>query len=218
LLFRVVPRMDKKKSDTERQNTVIPIQAPFDGMIGRLLRQEGSSVSKGDALTTLSDNSEMQVYFNVPEVRYLEYMAEQKQKKQDTDVELLLADRSKFPQTGKLAAIGARFNVETGNIAFRADFPNPDGRLRQGQTGIVLMNRVLKDAIVVPQRATFENLHKRYVYMVDKNNVAHEREIVIQSELDDLYVVKKGVEVGDKIVLEGVRMIRDGERVKVRGS
>jgi len=214
LLFRVVPRMDKKKSDTEKQNTVIPIKAPFDGMVGRLLHHEGSSISKGDTLTTLSDNSEMWVYFNVPEVRYLEYMAEQKQNHQVQDVELLLADQSKFPQTGKLGAIGAKFNNETGNIAFRADFPNPDGRLRHGQTGTVLINRVLKDAIVVPRRATFENLHKRYVYVVDKNNVAHLREIVIQNASEDLFVIKKGVEVGDQIVLEGVELVRDGEKVK----
>ena len=78
----------------------------------------------------------------------------------------------------------------------------------------MLINRVLKDAIVIPQRATFEVLDKRYVYVVDKDHVAHRREIVIQDEAEDLFVVKKGVGVGDKIVLEGVRQVRDGDKVE----
>ena len=73
---------------------------------------------------------------------------------------------------------------------------------------------MLKDAIVIPPRATFEALIKRYVYVVDKNDVVHQREIVIQNEVDDLFVVDTGVAVGDKIVVDGVQMVRDGEKVK----
>ena len=90
----------------------------------------------------------------------------------------MLANGNKFQQIGKIGAIEAEFNNETGNIPFRADFPNPDGLLRHGQTGTVLIRRVLKDAIVIPQRATFEVLDKRYVYVVDKDDVVHQREIV----------------------------------------
>ena len=71
-------------------------------------------------------------------------------------IELVLANGNKFPQPGKIGAIEADFNNETGNIAFRADFPNPDGLLRHGQTGTVLIHRLVKNAIVIPQRATFE--------------------------------------------------------------
>ena len=158
-------------------------QSTFDGIIDRLNEQQGSLVKEGDILTTLSDNSVMWVYFNVPEARYLEYMASPGDK-EDRKIELVLANGSKFPQTGKIGAIEANFNNETGNIPFRADFPNPDGLLRHGQTGNVLIHRVLKDAIVIPQRATFEILDKRYVYVVDKDDVVHQREIVIQHELD----------------------------------
>ena len=79
-----------------------------------------------------------------------------------------------------------------GNIAFRADFPNPDRLLRHGQTGTVLISQVLNDAIVIPQRATLEVLDKRYVYVVDKDDVAHRREIVIQNEVEDQFVVRTG--------------------------
>jgi membrane fusion protein (multidrug efflux system) len=190
------------------------VKAPFTGIVGRLHHQEGSLVEKGEMLTTLSDNSQMRVYFNVPEARYLKYMADRNSQPEDLQIELELASGSKFPQSGKMAAIDANFNNETGTISFLADFPNPDRLLRHGQTGTVLLGRVQKDAIVVPQRATFEMLDKRYVYVVDAQNVAQQREIVVQNELDGLFVVSKGVGVDDKIVLEGALYVRDGDRVE----
>ena len=129
----------------------------------------------------------------------------------------MLANGNKFEQLGKIGAIEADFNNQTGNIPFRADFPNRnpgDRLLRHGQTGTILISRVQNDAIVIPQRATFEVLQKRYVYVVDKDNVAHQREIVIQNELEDLFVIKDGVGVEDKIVLEGIRQVRDGDKVE----
>ncbi len=190
------------------------VRAPFDGMIDRLHEQQGSLIKEGDILTTLSDNSLMWVYFNVPEARYLEYMAGLKQDKEDPRIELELANGSKFPQSGKIGAIEAQFNNETGNIAFRADFPNPDRLLRHGQTGNVLIHRTLTNAIVIPQRATFEILDKRYVYVVGEDDVVHHREIVIQHEMEDIFVIKKGLDVNDKIVLEGVRQVHDGDKVE----
>lgn len=191
------------------------VRAPFDGIVDRLKEQQGSLVKEGDILTTLSDNSVMWVYFNVTEKRYLEYMAEMGQNKQSPDIELVLANHTKFPQVGKIGAIEANFDNETGNISFRADFPNTKERLlRHGQTGTVLVNRLLKAALVIPQRATFENLAKRYVYVVGKDDVAHQREIVIGPVLDDIFVIEGGLNVNDRIVLEGVRQVRDGEKVE----
>src|SRR5204863_2435718 len=106
------------------------VRAPFDGLIDRLHEQEGSLVTERDILTTLSDNSVMWVYFNVPQARYLEYMADEGRSHESSEIELELADHSKFPQTGKIGAIEAKFNNETGNIPFRADFPKPKRLLR----------------------------------------------------------------------------------------
>ncbi len=188
------------------------IRTPFDGMVGRLPRQAGSFVLKGEILTTLSDNSMIRAEFNVPETRYLESMAETRHDKEGQEISLLLANRGRFPQPGQLEAIGAELHA--GNAAFRADFPNPDGLLRHGQTGTVVIRQVRNEAIVIPQRATFEAGDKRYVYVVDKDNVAHRREIVIQDESEDLFVVKEGVGVGEKIVLDEGILVRDGERVE----
>lgn len=200
------------------------IKAPFDGIIDRLLHQQGALVEEGEVLTTLSDNSLMWVYFNLPEKRYLEYMANLK-RNQGLKIELLLANGQKFDQLGKIGAIEADFNNETGNIPFRADFPNPvrevvDGKperlLRHGQTGTVLLSWVENDALVIPQRATFEVLAKRYLFVIDDENVAHQREITVEYELEDLFVIgsRSGVGVNDKIVLEGIRQIRDGDQVE----
>ena len=196
------------------------IKAPFDGIVDRLKDFQGSLVKEGDVLTTLSDNSVMWVYFNVTEKRYLEYMADTDHNKQSIDVVLMLANHSKFPEIGKIdqahniGAIEANFNNETGNIAFRADFPNPKGLLRHGQTGTVLIDRTLKDAIVIPQRSAFENLAKRYVYVVGKDDIVQQREIVIEHELEDIFVISKGLEGNEKIILEGIRQVRDGEKVE----
>lgn len=190
------------------------VKAPFDGIIDRIHCQQGSLVAEGDVLTTLSDNSLMWVYFNVPEARYLEYKASVRENDPDLQVELVLADHSKFPQPGKIGAIEADFNNETGNIAFRADFPNPDGLLRHGQTGNILIHRVLHQSVVIPQRATFEILAKRYVFVVGEDHVIHQREILVQHEQDDIFVIQSGLSAGEKLVLEGIRQVRDGDSVE----
>jgi membrane fusion protein (multidrug efflux system) len=190
------------------------VKAPFDGIVDRLHEREGSLIKEGDVLTTLSDNEVMWVYFNVPEARYLDYMAGESQDKESRKIDLVLANGSTFHQGGAIGAIEANFNNETGNIPFRADFPNPDRLLRHGQTGNVLIHRTLNNALVIPQRATFEILDRRYVYVVGEDNVVHQREIVVQNEMDDSFVIKSGLGVNDKIVLEGVRQVHDGGPVE----
>lgn len=190
------------------------IKAPFDGIVDRLHEQEGSLIEEGAMLTTLSDNSVVWVYFNVPEARYLEYQKTQSTHPEQVQVELKLANHEIFGQQGKIGAIEADFDHETGNIAFRADFPNPNRLLRHGQTGTVLLHTVRPDAIVIPQRATYEILAKRYVYVIDDENIVHQREIDIADELDDVYVLESGIEPSDKIVLEGVLQVRDGQHVE----
>jgi membrane fusion protein (multidrug efflux system) len=189
------------------------VKAPYDGIIDRLHHQTGSLVKKDEVLTTLSDNSVMWVYFNVPEARYLEYMASRHDKKAER-IELVLADGSTFPQTGTISAIEGQFNNETGNIPFRADFPNPTGLLRHGQTGTVLIRRTLSNAVVIPQRSTFELLDKRYVFVVGEDGVAHQRLIEVSAEQDDTFIIESGLDANDKIVLEGVREVRDGDKLE----
>lgn len=189
------------------------VKAPFAGIIGLLENQKGSLIEKKDILTTLADNSTMWVYFNVPEARYLEYKSGPSQEK-DLDIELLLANHEKFPQPGKISVIESTFNNETGNIQFRADFPNPQNLLRHGQTGTILIHRLAKDAIVIPQRATFEILDKHFVFVVGEDGVVHQRKITVQNELEDRYVIGEGLTEKDRIVLDGIREVQDGEKAE----
>lgn len=217
-----------KKKLAQAEVNFTSVKAPFDGLIDTLRQQQGSLVKEGEELTTLSDNSVMWVYFNVPEARYLEYMAGQAKgkgkntgadhdrAKADADpvIELVLANGETFPHPGKIGAIEGEFNNETGNIPFRADFANPDRLLRHGQTGTVLIRRTQKNAVVIPQRATIEILDKHYVFVVDGHNHVRQKEVVVQSEMDDVFVIKSGVTAKDKIVLDGVRQVRDGDHVE----
>ncbi len=210
-------KLDSADAKRELANSALDftiVKAPFDGIVDRLREREGSLIKEGDTLTTLSDNSVMWAYFDVPEKGYLEYMAARKQHREKEKIELELADETKFPQPGKIGAIDPRFKGDSANIPFRADFPNPDGLLRDGQTGTILIHRKLHDATVIPVLATFEFMEDRYVYVVDKDDVVHRREIVIENEMDDIFVIEKGVGVGDRIVLEGNREVRDGEKVE----
>ncbi len=191
------------------------ISAPFDGIMDHLEAREGSLLDEGELLTTLSDNSKMWVYFNVPEAEYLDYIisADKGSKK---EVGLLMANNKRFNQKGIVETIEGEFNSETGNIAFRATFPNPDGILRHGETGSVLMNVPFKDVIIIPQKATFEILDKTYVFVIGKDNVVKQREITIGAELPHLYIVSKGLAEKDTILLDGIRMVKNNEKIRTK--
>jgi membrane fusion protein (multidrug efflux system) len=110
--------------------------------------------------------------------------------------------------------VEGQFNNQTGNIPFRADFKNPDGLLRHGQTGTILIHRTIKNALVIPQRATFEILDKRYVWVVGANDVAQQRLITTTHELEDIFVIDSGLGAKDKFVLDGVRQAEEGGKVE----
>ncbi|MBS7563286.1 efflux RND transporter periplasmic adaptor subunit [Mucilaginibacter sp. Bleaf8] len=188
------------------------IRAPFDGIIDRLPLKLGSLVDEGELLTSLSDNSQMFAYFNVSEPEYLSY-EESVKSKGKVNVNLLMANNEVFKSPGVVETIESEFNNETGNIAFRAKFPNPDRLLRHGETGKVLMSVALKDAIIIPQKATYEIQDKKYVFVVDKNNVVKSREITIGAEMPDLYVISNGLSADEKILLEGVQKVRDNDKI-----
>ncbi len=188
------------------------IRAPFDGIIDRFKVRLGSLIDEGALLTTLSDNRQLWVYFNVPEAEYLEYRASSN-KDSVMNVNLLMANNKIFEFTGAVKAIEADFDNETGNIAFRATFPNPKGLLRHGETGNILVNVPLKNAIIIPQKATFEIMDKRYVYVVDNDKKVHLRLINIAAEMPDLYVISDGLAENERILLEGVRNVNNNDKI-----
>ncbi|MEZ4937318.1 MAG: efflux RND transporter periplasmic adaptor subunit [Crocinitomicaceae bacterium] len=189
------------------------IRAPFTGIMDRFQVRLGSLVDEGDLLTSLSDNSFIWVYFNVPEAEYLDYMDHVK-KDSVIQVKLMMANNKLFNHDGVVETIEADFNNETGNIAFRAKFENPEGLLRHGETGNIRMEIPTKDAMIIPQKATFEILDKLYVWVIDADNTVHQREIEIQAELQDLFIISGGLSKEDKILLEGIRKVRNDDKIE----
>ncbi|MFD2602137.1 efflux RND transporter periplasmic adaptor subunit [Flavobacterium suzhouense] len=210
-------KADKAKAElalTKVHLQFTEIRAPFDGIIDRFHVRLGSLVDEGDLLTNLSDNSKMWVYYNVPESEYLDYKATAQNSK--PTVKLLMANNKLFDYPGVVETIEGEFNNETGNIAFRATFPNPKGLLRHGETGNIQMEVPIKNALLIPQKATFEVLDKKYVYVIDKDNTVRSREITIAAELPHIFVVSKGLSTDDKILLEGLRLVKENEKIEYK--
>lgn len=191
------------------------IKAPFSGVIDRIPLKLGSLVDEGDLLTTLSDNTDIYSYFNVSEPEYLNYQKNVADRG-NQNVNLVMANGDLFNQTGQIQTIEGQFDNETGNIAFRAKFPNPEKLLRNGETGKIRMTLPLKNALIIPQKATYEIQDQKYVFVVDKNGVAKSKNIKVAYELPDIYIVASGLSGGDKILLEGVQKVKDDQKVKMK--
>lgn len=189
------------------------IRAPFSGTIDRLPKKLGSLIDEGELLTTLSDNSQMFAYFNVSEPEYLNYKADSKAGAAK-QVNLILANNEPLPYNGVVETVESEFDSETGNIAFRAKFPNPDKLLKHGETGKVKMTVPLRNALIIPQKATYEIQDKKYVFVVGNDNVVRSKLITVSTEMPDLYVIGSGLDEGDKILLEGVQKVKDGDKIQ----
>lgn len=190
------------------------IRAPFDGIVGKFNEvRTGSLLDEGELLTTLSDNSRMWVYFNVPEAEYINYTMAHKLSGHQK-VKLVMANNELFGEEGIIGTIEADFNNETGNIAFRATFNNPDKLLRHGETGNILMPSRLKNALLIPQEATFEVLDKIFVYTLNDQHTVQAKEVTIVNELPHIYVISSGLDEKDKVLVEGLRKVKKGDRIE----
>lgn len=214
----VKAKLDKVYAEVNLAKTHLgftKIRAPFSGLMDHLHVRVGSLLEEGEKLTTLSDNSKMWVYFNVSETEYLNFTTNQDKQKLKK-VKLKMANGAMFEHEGVIETIEGEFDNETGNIELRATFPNPDGILRHGETGNIVMTSPLQKAIVIPQKATFEILDKKYVYVLGEHNKLQQRQIETAAELPHLYVIKEGLKAGEKILLDGLRKVRNGQEIDVK--
>ncbi|MCX8111680.1 MAG: efflux RND transporter periplasmic adaptor subunit [Bacteroidia bacterium] len=214
-LALVKAKLEKAKAElalTQAHLQFTTIRAPFDGLVGLLQVRVGSLLEEGELLTTLSDISQLWVYFNVPEAEYLEYASKLK-KDSILRVRLRMANGKLFPHEGSVTAVEAEFDNKTGNIPFRATFPNPEGLLRHGETGNIIISQPFFQALLIPQKATFEIMDKKYVYVVEEKDTLRARPIEVAAELPHLYIVARGLTEKDKILLEGLNKVHEGERV-----
>ncbi|QES92253.1 efflux RND transporter periplasmic adaptor subunit [Empedobacter brevis] len=211
-------RLEKSRAEMQLAQlhlSFTDIRAPFSGVIDRIPMKLGSLIDEGMLLTNLSDNSSMFAYFNVSEPEYLDYQTNT-QDRASKQVSLIMANNKPLPEKGMVETIEGEFNNETGNIAFRARFANPNHLLRNGETGKVKMTVPLHNALLIPQKATYEIQDKTYVFVVDKNGVVKSRNITIGLEMPDLYVVESGLSEKDNILLEGVQKVKEDDKIKTK--
>lgn len=190
------------------------VKAPFDGVVNRIPRKLGALVNEDDLLTTLTDTHEVFVYFQLSEQEYLDTTSAAGE--HPRTVTFKLANGVDYPDTGVIDAVETEFDEESGNIAFRARFPNPKGLLKHGATGKVVVRTELGRTLTVPQAATFEIQELLYVFTLDAEDRVRATRITPRARLDESFVVESGVTEKDRLLLEGVHKVKEGDRITVR--
>lgn len=196
------------------------VKSPSDGVVGALPMREGTLVSPsmGVALTTVSDNKEMYVYFSMTENQLLDLTREhgtmEEALKSMLPVQLKLNDGSMYDQPGHIESISGVIDRRTGTISVRAVFPNGGGILHSGANGTVLMPTVHKDAIVIPQAATVQQQDKYIVYKVVDGKAKSALVSVAPTNDGKEFVVTEGLRPGEEIIAKGAGLVREGIQVK----
>lgn len=191
------------------------IKAPFSGVINRIPFKVGSLINEGTLLTSVSDLQSVYVYFNVSEMDYLEYIktSEENPGNVNKAVKLLLADGSYYHETGTIETMDGEFEQTTGSIAFRAKFKNRNNILKHGSSGTIKLTNNLSNALIVPQKSTFEIQDKSYVYVLGENNKVYARSFVPKKRYSDYYIVQSGLNKGEKVVYEGIQKLKEGMQI-----
>jgi RND family efflux transporter MFP subunit len=200
------------ESSASLQLSYAQIRAPFSGLINRIPNKAGSLLEEGTLLTTLSNNKEVFAYFNLSEKDYLDYVASATEVK-PTAATLQLANNTLYPHPGKIEMIESEFDRSTGNIAFRARFPNPTQLLKHGGSGKIMLTTTLKNAMIIPQKSTFEVQENIYVFVVAEGNQVQQRKILPSYRLSQVYVISSGLNANDQFVYEGIQKLKEGDAI-----
>ncbi len=192
------------------------ITSPIDGVAGIAVAQIGDLVGSTTVLTTVSTIDPMKVEFPISEQQYLEYRRSQIRRKSTGDgaTRLTLADGTIYQEPGKFYALGRDVNPETGTITVEATFPNPKALLRPGQYARVRAQiDERKNATVVPQRALKDLQGQYQIAIVGKDDVIEMRNVEVGPTYGSVWVVEKGLQPGETVVVEGLQRIRSGVKV-----
>jgi membrane fusion protein (multidrug efflux system) len=198
------------------------IKAPVDGYVGRIPFKVGSLVGTGttEPLAVLSEIKDVYAYFSFSERDFLKFSSSTEGKNLEekinkiAPVELVLADNSTYPFKGKVEMVSGQFNGGMGAISLRARFPNTNGLLRSGITGKIRIPHAVDSAIAIPQESTFELQDKVLVFVLNDDNSVKSLPIHVSESYENLYLVEKGVQPGQKIVYSGIDRLMDGAVIK----
>ena len=219
-------QLAQAKANLENANANLQytrITSPAEGTIGTFPFRVGSLISSStiEPLTTVSNTVNMYAYFSFNEKEFLTItkglVGKTLQEKfaKLPGVSLILADNSVYDQTGRIETASGLIDQQTGTVNVRASFPNSDGLLRSGGSGLVRIPQYVDSAIIIPQKTAYELQGKHFVYVVGDSNKVHNTEIeVLIGNLKDSYVVTSGLKAGDQVVLEGIASLRNDTEIK----
>jgi membrane fusion protein (multidrug efflux system) len=198
------------------------ITSPIDGVVGITQAQVGNLISPATLMTTVSQVNPIKVYFPISEQEYLRF-AEGIERFRHGDergapaLELVLADGSVYPRTGKPAAVNREVDTHTGAIQVEALFDNPHNLLRPGQFARVrAVTETLKDALVVPQRAVQEVQGNHQVGVVDRDDTVEIRPVKVGPRYESLWVIEEGLQPGERVIVEGLQKVKSGVPVQAK--
>ena len=212
----------KAQLTTAQQNlSFTQVKSPSDGVINDIPYRIGALVSPSIAtpMTTVSEIDEVYVYFSMTEKELLAMTKSGSTIKEEISkiptIKLQLIDGSTYDIEGKVDAITGVIDQSTGSVSIRAIFPNKEHVLRSGGTANALIPYTMENVITIPQSATVEIQDKKFVYVLQPDNTVKYTEIKIFN-LDNgkEYLVTSGLNSGDKIVIEGVQNLKDGQKVQ----
>ena len=194
------------------------ITSPIDGVAGIAKAQIGDLLSPSSTteLTTVSTLDPIKVYINISEREYLKFIGKNPDATPgDITLSLILLDGSTYPKTGKFSLLNRQVDTTTGTFKVGAQFPNPDGHLRPGQFAKVrAMQKVLKDALLVPQRAVTEVQGKYLMAVVGEGNKIDIRQVKPGERIGSEWIISEGLKPGESIVVEGTQKVKPGAVVR----
>jgi membrane fusion protein (multidrug efflux system) len=193
------------------------VSSPIGGIAGAAQAQVGNLVSPSTVLTTVSQCDPIRVVYQLSEQEYLGYQRRVQQQPaavRGDNLELILADGSVFPHKGRVLFEGRQVDVKTGTIASVALFPNPGNLLRPGQYAkIRAVTEVKKGALLVPQRAVNDLQGGAQVAVVGSDGKAEIRTVQTGERVGTLWVIDKGLQPGERVVVEGFTKVKSGVTV-----
>ncbi len=191
------------------------IKAPFSGVINRIPYKPGSLIEEGTLLTSLSNIDEMLVYFHLSESEYLNYKSA-KEQQSSSKVKLKLANNEPYRFDGVIEISESEFDPESGNIAFRARFPNPERLLKHGGHGKVLVEKRINNAMIIPQRSTFEIQDKLFVFVVGADGKVQQKAITPVRRIPNYFVIERDLSESTALIFEGASDLKHGDKVKTK--
>lgn len=196
------------------------IKAPVSGYIGRIPNRVGNLITPSDMtpLTSLSEINEVLVYFSLSEADYMAFKQDQQDDEGMNTVELIMANGAVYEHKGRIEAASGNVDRTTGSVPLKAVFANPDKILRAGGSGKIVIRKNLQQVLTIPMASVKDIQNKYFVFALADSNKVAMKPIEIAGHADDTYIVRSGLQAGEKVALNRIDVLAEGMAVKPTGQ